>query len=210
MTRTKLLFLLLLATLRPFRTAMSQTEAAFPDMDELRAWLKEHHPQIVSGESGLVNAAVIVIDTNAHYVRSIAYRLTAVELADMSGAATRGAGFEDDAVSKNLLNVCFAGGEKSTGPRPICVLDGSRVPVIDALRFLATRDVDVLKSDAAVKRFGTDGVNGAVIAATDTAALARFKSVGATPENFMSFEERRIRRNADGLPVIITVLMLRP
>ena len=35
------------------------------------------------------------------------------------------------------------------------------------------------------------------------------RSVWATSANFVSFERRRIRRRADGQPVVITVVMLR-
>ena len=198
-----------IVALLPLRKARAQTEAPFPEMNQVRAWIAAKHPMVLSGERGLENAAIIVTDTAGRYVRSVAYRLTAVELSDLRDAAGRAAAFEDDATSKNLMNACFAGDEKPKIPHPLCLLDGASRQEIDALRLLATRDVDVLQPDAAKQRFGATGANGAVIATTDSAQLARFTTLGATPANFVAFEQRRVRRQTDGLPLLITVLMLR-
>jgi hypothetical protein len=206
--KTLVLVLSALAALVPLRPAQSQTTAPFPEIDELRAWLDDHHPSLTRGDSG-VNAAVVVIDTSAHYVRSIVFRLGAGELPTWQGAVQRALSFQDDTVSRNLLAACVGSAPTNLPTtRPICVQDGARVHAVDYLRFLAGRDIDILKSDAALKRFGPDAAQGAVVVTTDTAAFERFKSLGATPANFVSFEGRRIRRPADGEPVVITVLML--
>lgn len=119
-------------------------------------------------------------------------------------------GLQDDTVSKNLVADCVSSRtQRPAATHAVCVLDGVRVRVVDGLRFLTSRDIDVLKGEAASKGFGPDAVNGAVLVTTDTAALGRFESLGATSANFVAFEGRRIRRRADGQPVVITVLMLR-
>ena len=209
MRRSTLALLLVLTALFPTRLAWSQTYAPFPQLDDVREWLWKNHPNAITGDSG-VNAAIVVIDTNAHFVKGMAFRLADSELAVWQGAVARAISFQDDTVSKNLLGACADRASASRpAARPICVQDGARVQTIDGLRFLASRDVDVLKRDAASKRFGPDATNGAVVVATDTATFERYKSVGATSASLISFEGRRIRRRADGESVVITVLMLR-
>lgn len=200
---------LVVAALAAPRSLRAQNEAELPDIDTLREWLVAHHPHVVDGDS-TENAALIVVDTGARYVKSIAFHLTANEVAEWSRAAVRGVLIQDDAALRDLRDGCFDDpAHPKSGPLPLCLLDGARVPSIDGLRFLASREVVVLKGDTASKRFGADGAHGAVIAKTDSAMLARYRSVGATPATFVAFEERRIRRRTDGAPVVITVLMLR-
>lgn len=208
MTRIKVLGVFLLAALLPLRAVIAQTEGSFPEMDVLRAWLQTHHPQLISGDSAL-NAAVVVVDTNGHYVKSTAFRLSASELEAWGGGVERNVSFQDDTVSKNLVDACIKSRTERPPVNAVCILDGARVPAVDGLRFLASRDVEVLRGEAASKRFGPDAAKGAVLVTTDTIAAARFASVGATSANFVAFEGRRIRRRADGAPVVITILMLR-
>jgi hypothetical protein len=209
MKTPRLLSLLLFAALVSSRGVMAQTAPTFPELDDLRAWLQAQHPSLIAGDSGL-NAAVVVIDTTGRYVRSSAFRLEARALSDWGAGVAHSVSLQDDTLSKRLFTACFDGPrEGPPSARPVCILDGARVRAVDGMRFLTSRDIDVLKGEAATSRFGPDAASGAVVVTTDSVALARFKSVGATPENFVSFEGRRIRRRADGQPVIITVLMLR-
>jgi hypothetical protein len=209
MKRSTLLLSLLFTALLPLRPARSQATASFPELDELHGWLAQHQPNFATGDSG-VNGAIIVIDTNAHYVKSIAFRLGASELASWQGAIARAIELQDDTVSTNLLAGCSDRALASPPvKRPTCVQDGARVQGFDHLQLLASRSVEVLKSEAAVKRFGPNAANGAVVATTEAVTFERFKSLGATSANFVSFEGRRIRRDSDGRPVVITVLMLR-
>src|SRR5262245_15289933 len=46
----------------PVQVAASQ-RAELPSMDVIRPWIQEHHPQMISGDSGL-NSVIIVVDTN--------------------------------------------------------------------------------------------------------------------------------------------------
>ncbi len=186
----------------------SQAQARFPEMDEVRAWIQEHHPKLAAGDSG-INAAIIVIDTNAKYVKSVAFRLSERELATMD-PMTHAVTIQDDTTIKQILYSCVRTENESPAPtKPMCMLDGVRVAAIDNVRFMAGRDLQVMKADSAARRFGPDAVHGAVLLATDTAALDRFKSLGVTPTNLVSFEGRRTRRRSDGAAVVITVLMVR-
>jgi hypothetical protein len=189
-------------------TSESQAQARFPEMDEVRAWIQEHQPKLATGDSGM-NAAIIVIDTNAKYLKSVAFRLSERELATMD-PMTHAVTIQDDAAIKNILYSCVRTEKEGPAPtKPMCMLDGVRVAAIDNVRFMTGRDLQVMKADSAVRRFGPDAVHGAVLLATDTAALDRFKSLGVTPTNLVSFEGRRIRRRSDGAAVVITVLMVR-
>jgi len=200
-------FALLLAMV-PLRYARSQN-AEMPQMDVVRSWIQEHHPQVISGDSGM-NTVLIVVDTNAKYVRSTALRLSAADLAMAHAGMTRAAMMQDDTTWGNRLWACARGApERKATKRPICILDSARIEDIDALHLLASRAIEVLQAEAAAKQYGSEAANGAVVVATDTAALDQYTRLGATPANFVQYQTQRTRRRADGQPLVITVLMLR-
>lgn len=202
------IFVLLSATLLPLRYAAAQA-AEMPQMEVLRAWIQEHHPKVISGDSGM-NTVVIVVDTNAKYVRSTALRLSAVDLAAMQAGMAHVVTMQDDTTWGNRLWACARGApERKTTKRPMCILDSVRVEDIDALHLLASRAIDVLQNDAALKQYGSEAANGAVVVTTDTTALRQYTRLGATPANFVEYQTQRTRRRADGQPLLITVLMLR-
>lgn len=198
----------LLLVMLPVRHASSQT-AEIPQMDVLRSWIQEHHPQVISGDSGM-NIVVIVVDTNAKYVRSTALRLSATDLAMTQAGMAHAVMMQDDTTWGNRLWACARGApERKATKRPICMLDGARVEDIDALHLLASSAVEVLQSEAAVKRYGSEATNGAVLVTTDIAAWSQYTRLGAAPANFVEYQTQRTRRRADGQPIVITVLMLR-
>lgn len=199
----------LLAVSLPWTIAASQTTAPMPELDVLRAWIGEHHPDVIVGGSGM-NAVIVVVDTNAKYVRSSAFALSDTAMATMQGGIDLAVGMRHDTAWTNRVHACVR--DKSESPAsnpPICVLDDARVRDITAFQFFASSTMAVLQSDAATKRFGAEASNGAVLVTTNRSALARYTGVGATPENFLSFETRRPRLNAGGAQVFVTVLMLR-
>jgi hypothetical protein len=208
MLARSMLLPLVSTTLLTFATAESRGQAAFPEMAQVRAWVQEHQPKLAVGDSG-INAAIIVIDTNAKYVRSLAFRLSARELATMD-PVSHAATIQDDTTIKNIIFSCVRVTKDSPAPaKPMCLMDSVRVESIDFVRFMTGRDLQVMKGDSATKRFGADAASGAFLLATNTPALERFKSLGVTPSNLVSFEGRRITRSSDGAPVVITILMLR-
>jgi len=201
-------FALLFALLLPIRGAASQA-AELPSMDVIRGWIQEHHSQVISGDSGM-NTVIIVVDTNAKYVRSIALRLSATDLATTQGGMMHAATMQDDSTWTNRLWACARGApERKVVRRPLCILDSARVEVIDGLHLFTSRTVDVLQDTAAAKRYGSSAAYGAVIVTTDTAALGRYTRLGATAASFVLYQQQRIRRRADGQPLLITVVMLR-
>lgn len=205
--RNTVLLLLASAACVPFSIARSQTGAPMPEIDQIRAWMQEHHPALISGDSG-INAAVIVVDTNAKYVRSLAFTL--IGTAMTSGGVETAAAMHDDSAWTSRLDACVRDRpEPQPNNPPLCILDGKHVKDIDHLRFFASSAVVVLKPDEAATRYGGDAKNGAVVVTTDAAALARYARLGVTADNFLSFVTRRIRRRADGASVTITVLMVR-
>jgi hypothetical protein len=138
------------ALLLPWRAAASQA-AELPSMDVLRAWIQEHHPQVISGDSGM-NTVIIVVDTTAKYVRSTALRLSATELASTQAGMAHAVTMQDDTAWTNRLWACGRGApERNAARRPLCILDSVRVDDIDGFHFLASRSVDM----ARVQRMGS-------------------------------------------------------
>ncbi len=208
MRPARLMVVLLLAIALPVRFAASQA-AEMPEMDVLRTWIQEHHPQVISGDSGM-NTVIVVVDTNAKYINSTAFRLSAAELAMMQAGMAHAAMMQDDTMWTSRLWACARGApERKAAKRPFCILDSVHVEDIDGLHLFASRSVDVLQGQAAARKYGSDAANGAVIVTTDTAALGQYRRLGATPANFVSYQMQRTRRRADGQPLVITVLMLR-
>jgi len=157
-----------------------------------------------------MNTVVTVVDTNAKYVRSTALRLSATDLAMTQAGMAHAVMMQDDSTWGNRLWACARGApERKATTRPICMLDGARVEDIDALHLLASSAVDVLQNEAAVRRYGSEATNGAVLVTTDIAAWSQYTRLGATPANFVEYQTQRTRRRADGQPIVITVLMLR-
>lgn len=208
MRLTQLAASLVVASALPIRTAVAQT-ASMPELDQTRAWLQVHQPRMISGDSG-VNAAIVIVDTAAQYVRSTAFRLSAAELDALQAGVAKAVSLNGDTASTNLISACVRS-KKDAPPAhpPICVLDSLRVQDIAGLRFFASRKLEVLKREDAIKRYGADASNGAVVVTTDVAALDRYTKLGAAPENFVSFQTHRTIRRADRASVVITVLMLR-
>ena len=100
-------------------TSESQAQTRFPEMDELRAWIEEHQPKLAAGDSG-INAAIIVIDTAAKYVKSVAFRLSERELATMDPMA-HAATIQDDTTIKRILYSCMRSENEGPGPtKPMC------------------------------------------------------------------------------------------
>jgi hypothetical protein len=199
----------LLASAAPLAVATSQTVAPMPGLDEIRAWMHEHQPKLTSGDSG-INAAIIVVDTSAKYVRSLAFALGDTAMMTMQQGVEVAVGMHHDTAWTNRVDACVRDGSEApaTNP-PLCVLDGARVKNIDQLRFVASSAIVVVKNDEATKRYGREAKNGAVLVTTDTAALARYAHAGVTADNFLSFVTRRTRRAADGAPLLLAVLMVR-
>src|SRR4051812_34338606 len=106
----------------PFHFAAAQ-KAEMPELDEVREWLHAHQPRMISGDSGL-NATIVIVDTNAKYVRSIAFALGPAELERANGGMMRAAGLQGDTASANLLWACQRTTTRATptADRPVCVL----------------------------------------------------------------------------------------
>ncbi len=200
--------LTMLALLLPFAAAQSQKYPDFPSMAEVRGWIQLYQPKLAVGDSG-INGGLIVIDTTANYKRSVVFHLSERELA-AADAVGQAVALQSDSAITTILYACVRGPhEAAPSVKPLCLLDNAPVPAIDHMRFLTGRTLEVMKADSAVKRFGRAAAGGAVVLGTDWPALERFKTLGVTPDNLVSFEGRRIRRSVDGASVVLTMLMLR-
>lgn len=197
------------ALLLPWAGAASQTTAPMPELDVLRAWIAEHHPALSTGDTRL-NAVIVVVDTNARYVRSSAFSLSDTAMVIMQGGIELAVDMRHDTAWTARVHACIRDRSEPPATRPpLCLLDGTRVKDIENFRFFSSSAIVVLEGDVATKQFGAEASNGAVLVTTNRAALARYQALGVTSENLVSFVTRRPPLTADGAPGFLTVLMVR-
>src|SRR3954469_12371164 len=93
-----------IAAIATVTAADASAQRQFPDLSALRTLIATHQPRLAAGDSG-INASIIVIDTNAKYVRSVAFRLSDAEFAalDPVGHAVV---LQDDSTAHAILDAC--------------------------------------------------------------------------------------------------------
>lgn len=186
MKLAKSMLRLLLVAMLPFTTAAAQSSAEMPSMDIVREWIAQHHANVFRDTTE--NAVIIIVDTNAKYVKSVATRVDSAEVAAVDSGwtrvarlmATREGRLNDD----TLWMSCW--GKASTPPvsgQPICIVDGARVSGFDVLRQLGMRDLEIVRGAAASARYGADAANGVVVAKTNPTTVARLEGLGVTATN---------------------------
>ena len=178
-------------------------ELSFDDLNRLVA---EHHPAVFVADSAL-DRVIIVVDAKANYKKSVAGRMTPGELEAGRGSFERANTFNDDPIWGACLRNDIA--SKPANP-PLCLVNGKRVERINFFDELSLRELQTLKPDEAMKKFGADGANGAAVITTDPDAVARYASLGYEPSRFERMASRLLRAGLMGArATYITVLYLK-
>src|SRR4051794_8758584 len=157
--------------------AAAQSADNQPSVTQIHEWIRQRHPALVAGDSGL-NAAIVVVDAQGKLVKSIAARL---DTAEMAVADRRFSEMRSPADEGPLLTRCLTAPGPTERERPLCIVNGVRVPWIDAFQSLAIRERERLEGPVAVARFGPDAKAGVISATVNAAALARLRNLGYDP-----------------------------
>lgn len=183
--------------------ALHAQELSFDDLNRIVA---QHHPGVFVADSAL-DRVIVVADAKANYQKSVAGRMTPGEL------ETGRASFERmNAPSVDpIWTACVRNDSSSKfAAAPLCLVDGKRVERINLFEELSLRELQTLKSEEAVKKYGPDGANGAAVITTDPDALARYTSLGYQPARFDRMTSRLLRAGLMGArATYITVLYLK-
>jgi hypothetical protein len=206
-------------------TASIAPAAAAQDMigrHELSAWIGRNHPNVIAGDVR-VNAVLIVVDTNSHYVASVADSLPLeVAAAIDSMFASVGAHNEIDGMARELVagRLRVPGAE---GAEPVYIVDGVRVSRVDSLSVNAIERIWLTKGAEAASKFGPDAATRGAIVVTmihpenrgrviQSSHRERLMKLGIRPDriDFGNTQIMHVRAGIAGPnPMYITVLRLK-
>ncbi|MEP6492037.1 MAG: hypothetical protein ABJF01_05135 [bacterium] len=146
MIRAKSTLFVLVAALLPLGSVAAQSSAPLPSMSAIRVLLAERHLNVYSDTS--VNAVIIIVDTNAKYVKGLATRLDAAEVAAADSGWARFARLIDTGDGRLQADTLWTSCEDRApaepfAGRPIYILDGVRVDKFESMRQLAIRSLEI-------------------------------------------------------------------
>jgi hypothetical protein len=190
--------------------------------DEFGPWIAAHHPNVQAGDRR-VNAVLLVVDANGQYVASVADSLPfAVIAAIDSGFSSVGAHNAVEDMARELvadrLRVPGMGAHQ-----PLYIVDGVRVGRVDSLSANEIENIQLLKGDEAVSKYGPGAADGGAIVVTvahseswsrvvTSSNRERLSRLGIDPErvDMGDTQMMHVRAGIVGpYPMYITVLRLK-
>jgi hypothetical protein len=183
------------------------------DIDQIRAWIAEHHPQVYNDTT--LNTVLIVLNSNGTYASSIAARFDSAEVAAtdfrFAQLAEIIAAREGNRQVDTLMRYACSGGKTHSANRPLCILDGVRVDAFSSVQGLTMHKLETVTGAAATARYGPDAANGVVIGSTTASLLERYRALGVTAANMGSMQTNRVRAGTVGPRRLdITIVFLKP
>jgi beta-lactamase regulating signal transducer with metallopeptidase domain len=142
---------------RPMTAVATHTERSIP-IEVLRAWVRDHYPSVLTGESA-INYITFVVDANEQYMTSRADSFPNLS-ARTQVMSSPGPGI----FARSDSTLRRVGGPD--GPQPLFIVDGVRVNSLNDIDPTAIKRVEVLKGQAAVTEYGSDAGHGVVVVDT--------------------------------------------